>query len=84
MRSLGQREKNGTFSRANKQRESGIRFFDDSDVYASINESGIDTDFNLDVAGNWTGNSYYAEGWYHNHTATPLSFAVQDTFYNLT
>jgi len=39
----------------------GIRFFDDSDVYASINESGIDTDFNLDVAGNWTGNSYYGE-----------------------
>jgi len=62
----------------------GIRFFDDSDVYASINESGIDTDFNLDVAGNWTGNSYYAEGWYHNHTATALSFASASTFYNLT
>jgi len=33
---------------------------------------------------NVTGNFYYGEMWYHNHTATELNFAVDGVFYNLT
>lgn len=36
------------------------------------------------ITGNITGNFYYGEMWYHNHTATLLNFAVDGTYYNLT
>jgi len=35
---------------------------------------------NLNVGGNLT---FYAEAYYHNHTATPLNFDVDGLFYNL-
>ena len=37
----------------------------------------------LDVTRNFTGNQIYGEMWYHNHTATPLNFAVDGVFYSL-
>ena len=52
------------------------------DVTGTTNLSGntlIEGD--LDVTGNITGNQIYAEVWYHNHTATPLTFAVDGLFY---
>ena len=38
---------------------------------------------NLNVTGNFTGNQIYGGMWYHNHTATTFTFAVQDTWYPL-
>ncbi len=37
----------------------------------------------LIVGGNFTGNQYYGEMWYHNHTATEINFA-DGVYYNLT
>jgi len=38
---------------------------------------------NLNVTNNITGNFIYGGMWHHNNTGTTLSFAVQDTWYNL-
>ena len=46
--------------------------------------ANIKMDGSLNVTGNITGNQYYGEMWYHNHTATELNFAVDGVFYNLT
>ena len=35
----------------------------------------------LNVTGNFTGNQIYGEMWYHNHTATTLTFVSADTWY---
>ena len=37
----------------------------------------------LDIGGNITGNQIYGGMWEHNHTATPVQFVVQDTWYPL-
>jgi len=37
----------------------------------------------LYVGGNFTGNQIYGGMWYHNHTATQLSFAVDGYYYTL-
>ena len=37
----------------------------------------------IDSDGNFTGNQIYGGAWYHNHTATPISFAVAGKYYNL-
>ena len=39
---------------------------------------------NINITGNLTANFFRGEMWYHNHTATPLNFAVDGTYYNLT
>jgi len=44
----------------------------------------ININSDLDVTNNFTGNQIYGEMWYHNHTATELSFDVDGTYYNLT
>jgi len=65
------------------------RTFNESDTVENL-EVGTDGKFYITnyaevvIDGNYTGNSYYGEMWYHNHTATELNFAIDGTFYNLT
>jgi len=49
----------------------------------TIGYANITGDLNQ-TKGNATINMIYGEMWYHNHTATPLNFAVDGTYYNLT
>ena len=52
-------------------------------VKLSDGVNAIATIGNVNVTGNITGNQIYGEMFYHNHSATPLDFAVDGTYYGL-
>jgi len=43
--------------------------------------ANVNVSEDLNVVGNFTGNQIYGEMWYHNHTATELTFAIKETWY---
>ena len=53
---------------------------DDDDLNNLVEIMRVD-ESGLNMSGNFTGNQFYGEMWYHNHTGTELNFAVEDTFY---
>ena len=62
-----------------------ILFMDRLTVAGDVIVGGnADISGNANVSGNLTGNLFHGEMWYHNHTATPLNFAVDGRYYNLT
>jgi len=81
----------GTFDTAIKQVGELFSFDFEGKSNAWIVQSNgdmlMDADLNvtgdLDVTGNITGNQIYGGMWYHNHTATDLTFVVADTYYPL-
>lgn len=47
-------------------------------------DNDVEIDGDLDVVGNFTGNQYHAQAYYHNVSSIEIDFAVQDKWYNLT